>query len=126
MAIENCTRSGRTSRAELAFSRWCPSGVARLLGWRSPGDSLAPVFRRGPQPVLMLPHPVAVAPDGDDVAMVQQAVDERCRHDLAAEQGAAFFEAVVRGQHGRVDQHHLLECRENRGLSIALVRDQIP
>ena len=32
----------------------------------------------------MLPHPVAVAPDVDDVAMVQQPVDERRRHDLVS------------------------------------------
>ena len=37
----------------------------------------------------------------DDVAMVQQPVDERRRHDLVAEHGAPFLEALVRGQHRR-------------------------
>ena len=38
----------------------------------------------------MLPHSVAVAPDVDDVAVVQQPVDERRRHHLGAEQAAAL------------------------------------
>ena len=49
----------------------------------------------------MLPHPVAVAPDVDDVAMVQEPVDERRRHDLVAEHVSPFLEALVRGQHRR-------------------------
>ena len=51
--------------------------------------------------MLMLPHPVAVAPDVDDVAMVQQPVDERRRHDLVAEHVSPFLESLVRGQHRR-------------------------
>ena len=45
-----------------------------LRGCGSRGDFLTPFFRRGPEPVLMLPHPVAVAPDVDDVAMVRHDV----------------------------------------------------
>ena len=37
----------------------------------------------------------------DDVAMVQQPVDERRRHDLIAEHVAPLLEALVRGQHRR-------------------------
>ena len=33
----------------------------------------------------MILHPVAVAPDVDDVAVVHKAVDESRRHDLVAE-----------------------------------------
>ena len=67
--------------------------AAKLRSRRSRCDSLTLLFRRSPQPVLMLPHPVAVAPDVDDVAMVQQPVDERRRHDLVAEHVSPFFEA---------------------------------
>ena len=33
----------------------------------------------------MVPHPVAVAADVDDMTVMQEAVDERCGHDLVAE-----------------------------------------
>ncbi len=49
----------------------------------------------------MFSHPVAVAPDVDDVAMVQQAVDESRGHHLDAEHVPLLPEALVRGQHGR-------------------------
>ena len=44
--------------------------------------------------VLMLPHPVSVAPDGDDVAMVQQPFDERVRYDLVAGRGFRILETL--------------------------------
>ena len=39
-----------------------PVHVEDERGRRSRCDSFTPFFRRGPQPVLMLPHPVAVTP----------------------------------------------------------------
>ena len=50
--------------------------------------------------VPVLPHPVAVAADVDDVAVVQQPLDEGRGHDLVAEHGAPFLEALVGGEHG--------------------------
>ena len=44
--------------------------------------------------VLVLPHTVAVAPDVDDVTVVEQSVDERRRHDFVAEHAPAFLEAL--------------------------------
>ena len=49
----------------------------------------------------MFAHAEAVAADVDDVAVVQQAVDQRRRHDLVAEHAAPFLEALVRRQHRR-------------------------
>ena len=46
-------------------------------------------------------HPVAVAPDVDDVAVVQQAVDQRGRYHLVAEHPAPVLEALVGRQHRR-------------------------
>jgi len=43
----------------------------------------------------MSSHPVAVAPDVDDVAVVQDTVDQRGRHDVVAEHAAPFFEPLV-------------------------------
>jgi len=40
----------------------------------------------------MLPQSVAVAPDVDDVAVVQQTVDEGRRHHVVAEHAAPFLE----------------------------------
>ena len=48
----------------------------------------------------MLPRPVAVAADVDDVAVVQQPVDERRGRHLVAEHAAPLLEALVRRQHG--------------------------
>ena len=42
----------------------------------------------------MLPHPVAVAPDVDDVAMVQEPVDERSRRDSAPAALASMSESI--------------------------------
>ena len=47
-------------------------------------------------------HPVAVAPDVDDVAAVKQPVQERGGHDLVVEDLAPALEALVRGEHRRV------------------------
>ena len=66
--------------------------------WRA---TLAGILGPGPQQVLVFTHPVAVAADVDDVAVVQQPVDERCGHDLVAEHAAPFLEALVGRQHRR-------------------------
>ena len=41
-----------------------------------------------------MPHAVAVA-DVDDVAMVNQPVDKRARHDVIAEDFAPLFKAFI-------------------------------
>ena len=47
------------------------------------------------------PHPVAVAPDVDDVAPMEHPVEQCSGHDLVAEDPAPLLEALVRRQHGR-------------------------
>jgi len=47
----------------------------------------------GPYEVPVLAHPVAVAADVDDVAVVQQPVDEGGDHDLVTEDTAPVLEA---------------------------------
>ena len=49
----------------------------------------------------MILHPVAVAPDVDDVAVVHKTVDESRRHDLVAEHATPVLETLVRRQHSR-------------------------
>ena len=49
----------------------------------------------------MGPHPVAVAPDVDDVAVVLGAVDQSRRNDVVTEHGFSFPESLVRYQHRR-------------------------
>ena len=63
------------------------------------------------------PHPIAVAADVDEVAPVEQPVEESGRHDLVVQDLAPVLEALVRGQHGRgvsvagVDPEMLFEER---------------
>lgn len=47
-----------------------------------------------------MPHPVAVAADVDDVAVVEQPIDQRPSHEIVAEDLAPFVEGLVRGQDG--------------------------
>jgi hypothetical protein len=47
----------------------------------------------------MLPHPVAVAANRHDGAVVHEPVDERGRHDGITEDGAPVFESLVRREH---------------------------
>ncbi len=49
----------------------------------------------------MIAHAIAVPADVDDVAVVDQPVDQSCRHHLVAEHGAPLLEALVGGEHGR-------------------------
>lgn len=48
----------------------------------------------------VLAHRVAVPADVDDVAVVDQAVDERAGHDVVAEDLAPVLEALVGGEDG--------------------------
>ena len=43
----------------------------------------------------VLSHPVAIAADRDEMSVVCQAIDERGRHDLIAEDVIPFFEALA-------------------------------
>ena len=58
----------------------------------------------------MLPQALAAAPEVDDVTMVQQAINQRCRHDLGARNDAPLLEAPVGRQRrgdvsaARIDQ----------------------
>ena len=52
----------------------------------------------GPGEFDVAAHPVAVAPDVDHVAAVEQAVQEGGGHHLVAENPAPLLEALVRGQ----------------------------
>ena len=49
--------------------------------------------------VGVLAHPVAAAADVDDMAVMQQPVDERSGHDLVAQDLAPLLEAFIGGQH---------------------------
>ena len=59
----------------------------------------------------MRPHPVAVAPDVDDVPVVEDAVDQRRRHHFVAEHAAPLLEALVR--------------RQNRGVALVPRVDEL-
>jgi hypothetical protein len=43
----------------------------------------------------MMPHPVAVAADVDDVTVMDEPVDQGAGHDLVAEDLAPLLEALV-------------------------------
>ena len=45
--------------------------------------------------VGVLAHPVAAAADVDDMAVMQQAIDERSGHDLVAQDLAPLLEAFI-------------------------------
>ena len=49
----------------------------------------------------MVADPVAVAANVDDVAVVEQAVDQRPSHEIVAEDIAPLVEGLLRGQDGR-------------------------
>ena len=46
----------------------------------------------------MVPHPVAVSPNIDDMAVVDEPVDQGTGHDFIAEDFAPLLEALVRGK----------------------------
>ena len=78
-----------------------PNASVGSHGPSSPHHTLGSLVGGGSQQVPVFSHPVAVAPDVDDMAMVQQAVDESRRHYLVAEHMPPLLEALVRGQHRR-------------------------
>ena len=49
----------------------------------------------------MFPHAVPVAPDVDDMAVVDEAINQRRRHDFVSKDVASFLKGFVAGQHGR-------------------------
>ena len=76
----------------------------------------------------VLAHAVAVAADVDEVAVVQEPVDERRGHDLVAEDLAPFLEALVGGEHGRgvfVAAGHELEEEHGAGAGDRQVADLV-
>ena len=44
--------------------------------------------------VGLMPHPKAVTPDADDVPVMDEAVDQRCRHHVIAEDLAPLVNAL--------------------------------
>ena len=80
-----------------------PGKTTRLstAGRRPLRGLLAASIRAGLQQVLMIPHAVGVPSDVDDMAVVDQPVDQSGGHHLVAEHAAPVLEALVRGQHGR-------------------------
>ena len=67
----------------------------------------------------VLTHPVAVAADVDDVAVMQQPVDECCGHDLVAQDLAPLLEALVGREHGgRVLVAPVDQLEEEHGASL--------
>lgn len=51
--------------------------------------------------ISVVPHSEAVAADVDNVAVVEQSVDQRRGHHFIAEDVAPFLKALVTGQHRR-------------------------
>ena len=48
----------------------------------------------------VVPHPIAIPADVDDVAVMQEPVDQRPGHDVITEDLALRLEALVAGEHG--------------------------
>ncbi len=75
-------------------------------------------MERSPQ-FGVLSHAVTVSSDVDEVAVVQNAVDESGGHDFVAKDLAPFLETFVRGEHGRsalVSPTYELEKKHRAGL----------
>jgi hypothetical protein len=51
--------------------------------------------------VLVVAHAVSVAPDVDDVAAMQESVDQGPGHEVVAEDLAPLVERLVRSENGR-------------------------
>ena len=51
--------------------------------------------------LTVLPHPLAVAADGHEMAVVDEPIDERRRHDVVAKDLAPLLKAFVGREHGR-------------------------
>ena len=91
----NCT----LSPAKIAH---CGRGWGRVVGSREPPSSVNETEvgcqpseqSRGRGELGVVPHPVAVAADVDDVTVMDEAVDQRGGHDLVAEVHAQPTEAL--------------------------------
>src|SRR5690606_28776573 len=82
----------------------------------------------GPVELGVVAHAVAVAADAHDVAVVEQAVDQRGRHDLVAKDLAPLLEALVAGEHGRgrlVAPGHELEEEHGPGAAHWQIADLV-
>ena len=83
---------------------------------------------QGMPEVGVLPHPVAVAADGDEVAVVYEAIDKGSRHNLIAEDLAPFLKALIRGEHGRgvlLAPRHELEEEHRAGAADRQIADLV-
>jgi hypothetical protein len=49
--------------------------------------------------LTVLAHPIAIAADGDEVAVMDEAIDELRGHDVVAKDVASLFEALIRREH---------------------------
>ena len=110
-------------RSDLVPSCLPPSRSGFLCADRSGGGRMD-----RPGELGVAAQPVAVAPDVDDVAAVQDAVQKRCRHHLVSQDLAPFLEALVRGQHRRgplVAPVHQLEEQNRSALADRKVADLI-
>ena len=68
----------------------CTAEMAReAVGWDGLGE------------FHVVSHPVAVAPDVDDMAAVEHPVEQRGGHDLVVQGLSPLLEALVGGEHGR-------------------------
>ena len=81
---------------------------------------------RGAPEGSLVSETVAVASNRYYMTVVQQAIDERCRHNLIAEDSAPFLKAFVRGQYRRggfVAPSHELEEEHRPGSRDGQVAD---
>lgn len=73
-------------------------------------------------------HSVAVAADRNDMAVVDQPVDQSGSHDVVAEDVTPVLKAFVRGEHGRgvlVTTSHELEEEHGAGAADRQVADLV-
>src|SRR5690606_40246716 len=70
------------------------------FGWGSRGGGRVPVRGKLLPEIGMSTHAEAVAADVDDVAVMEEPVDQRRGHDFIAEDFAPLLEALVAGMHG--------------------------
>ncbi len=97
-----------------------PPGAAQIANSWSFGRTLWLLIGLGAEPWPMLAQAAAVAADADDVAVVQEAVDEGCGHDLVAERGAPFLAALVGSERrGRSFVPRVDELKEEHGAVLA-------
>ncbi len=75
-----------------------------------------------------MPHPVAVPADVDDVAVMDEPVDEGCGHDFIAEDVAPFRKTLVGGEHGTcplIPLGHELEEEHRAGAADGQIADLV-